>query len=318
MTDTLLIDTHVHLYRSPAAAAQDKESYVIWEYGDGGRPAYSTSLGSPEELIASMSASGVSRVVVLNLFIAEWEIRRFETSLPQDLPSPERTRMIKAFKARIFDALRDFNLWGCQVAKEHPAIIPFVSVDLNAASPEKSVSLVRELVVDHGARGLKLHSAIHRHGMDDERLWPLFRLCRDYDLPVLGHAGLDPERAGYAEPKAFARVLENFPELRLIVAHMGGGGWRQTAALAKRFPNVWFDCAEIIEWSDASLAPSGTELATLIREVGAHRVLMGSDYPWYDLGRTVSLVRELPLLSQEEKELILGRNAERFLGGPHA
>ncbi|MGE0237890.1 MAG: amidohydrolase family protein [Parvibaculaceae bacterium] len=318
MTDTLLIDTHVHLYRSPAAAAQDKESYTIWEYGDGGRPAYSPSLGSPEELVRSMSASGVSRVVVLNLFIAEWETRRFETGLPRDMPAAERTRNIEAFKGQLFDALRDFNLWGCRVAKENPAITPFVSVDLNVAGPEESAALFRELVEDHGARGLKLHSAIHRHGMDDERLWPLFRLCRDYDLPVLGHAGLDPDGAGYAEPKAFARVLEEFPELRLILAHMGGGGWRQTAALAKRFPNVWLDCAEIIEWSDASLAPSQCELAALIREVGVHRVLMGSDYPWYDLDRTVSRVRELPLLSLEEKELILGRNAKRLLDGSDA
>lgn len=318
MTEALLIDTHVHLYRSPVAAARTKEEYVIWEYGDGGRPFYSRSLGSPEELVRSMSGSGVSRAVILNLFIAEWEIRHFELGLPPDIPSAERKRKVATFKAQLFDALRDFNLWGCQAAKENPALIPFVSVDLNAASPAACVALLRELVEDHGARGLKLHSAIHRHGMDDERLWPIFELCREYGLPVLGHAGLDCDHAGYAEPQAFARVLEDFPELHLIVAHMGGGGWRQTAALAERFPNVWFDCAEIIEWSDASLAPSEIELASLIREVGAHRVLMGSDYPWYDLDRTISRVRELPLLSREEKELILGRNAMKLLDGSQA
>lgn len=313
MSDTLLIDTHVHLYRSPKAAAEDKEGYVIWEYGAGGRPVYSKSLGSPAELAHSMTQSGVSRAVVLNLFIAEWETRRFEMGLPTDMLADERTRQVEVYKTGLLDNLRDFNLWGCEVAKQNPAIVPFVSTDLNVATPSESVAMIRDLVENHGARGLKLHSAIHRHGMDDERLWPLFEICREYGLPVLCHAGLDPSGAGYAEPKGFAHVLEKFPELQLIVAHMGGGGWRQAAELAERFPNAWFDCAEIIEWTDAAEAPSGTELARLIQQVGVDRVLMGSDYPWYDLDRTVTKVRELPLLSTEEQEMLLGRNAVRLL-----
>lgn len=315
MTAPLLIDTHVHLYRSAASAAEDKESYVIWEYGEGGTPLYSQSLGSPEELARSMEASGVSRVVVLNLFIAEWEASRFEKRLPKDMAAAERKRLADDFRRKLPETLRDFNLWGCEVAKRYPAITPFVSVDLNVAGAAESTAMVRDLVENHGARGLKLHSAIHRHSMDDERLWPLFDLCREYRLPVLGHAGRDPANAGFAEPKAFAPVLEAFPELKLIVAHMGGGAWQQTAELAARYPNAWFDCAEIIEWTAASEAPSDFELAALIQQVGVHRVLLGSDYPWYDLDRTIERVNALPLLSDEERDLILGRNALRLLNG---
>ena len=40
---------------------------------------------------------------------------------------------------------------------------------------------------------------------------------------------------------------------------------------------------------------------------------MGSDFPWYDLDHTVDRVMELPLLSREEKEGIMGANAVRIL-----
>lgn len=318
MSSTLRIDTHVHLYRSSAAAAEDKEGYVIWEYGEGGTPRYSASLGSPEELACAMRQAQVSRVVVLNLFIAEWELRRFENALPPDLPDAERRERIDAYRRRLPEELYDFNRWGCEVARNYPSITPFVSVDLNVVSAADGLTMIRDLVENHGARGLKLHSAIHGHMMGDERLWPLYEYCAKHRLPVLGHAGLDTGGVGYCEPRAFAPVLEAFPELQVIVAHLGGGSWRQTAQLAERYPNAWFDCAEIIEWTDASDAPSDTELAALIQEVGAHRVLLGSDYPWYDLDRTIARVDELPLLSAEERELIIGQNALRLLDGRHA
>ena len=41
--------------------------------------------------------------------------------------------------------------------------------------------------------------------------------------------------------------------------------------------------------------------------------MMGSDYPWYDLDHTVERVMELPLLSDEEKQGIIGANAVNIL-----
>ena len=46
---------------------------------------------------------------------------------------------------------------------------------------------------------------------------------------------------------------------------------------------------------------------------GADHVLFGSDNPWSATGRELAFVRSLGL-SEEETELILGKNAERLLG----
>ena len=42
--------------------------------------------------------------------------------------------------------------------------------------------------------------------------------------------------------------------------------------------------------------------------------MMGSDFPWYDFDHTVDRIMDLPLLSREEKEGIMGANAVNILG----
>jgi uncharacterized protein len=108
-------------------------------------------------------------------------------------------------------------------------------------------------------------------------------------------------------------MLRAFPRLRVVLAHLGGGAWRQAAEIARGFPNAYFDCCEILAWIGASNAPDERQFAQLIKEVGTDRVMLGSDFPWYDLGDSVERIMSLPLLSQEEKTAILGGNAVRVL-----
>jgi predicted TIM-barrel fold metal-dependent hydrolase len=111
-------------------------------------------------------------------------------------------------------------------------------------------------------------------------------------------------------------MLTEFPGLSVVLAHLGGGKWQDTLAVAQAFPNVAFDLCEIIEWAGAPKAPTPAELATLIRAIGPERVVLGSDYPWYEPAHTADLVLSLPVLSQAEKNAILGENAARILRLP--
>ena len=47
--------------------------------------------------------------------------------------------------------------------------------------------------------------------------------------------------------------------------------------------------------------------------IGADRVMLGSDFPWYDPVRTADLVAGLPGLGTEERAAILGGTAVRLL-----
>jgi len=202
------------------------------------------------------------------------------------------------------------------VAATRRQLTVFVAADPTVLGGDPGAAHLREMVERHGAKGIKIHPVVQRFIPDDPRMHPIYQACVDLGIPVLSHAGSARDGAAYAEPRAFANVVRSFPELRLVLAHLGGGAWRQTAAFADAFPQVSFDLCEIIAWTGAPNAPTSSELAQLILDIGPQRVLLGTDFPWYDLADTANRVMDLPLLSDEQKIGILGANAARILRLP--
>ncbi len=130
---------------------------------------------------------------------------------------------------------------------------------------------------------------------------------------MLSHSGPSRDGTPWAEPASFANLVRAFPDLVQILAHLGGGTWRHTAGFASSFKSVFFDLSEIIAWVGAPKAPSREDLARLILSIGPERVMLGTDFPWYELAHTAELVLDLPLLTEDQKTAILGANAARIL-----
>jgi len=306
VTDPLLVDVHVHVMPSPDDPIRD--GYEIWEYG--ARDAdvvFCDDRGTLEDTLAAMAAAGFSRVIAANMFAAD--VVREEALAAEGADAAE-------IDASMPDRLRAFNRWICDVAREHPSITPFVAADPHVLGGEAGAAHLRELAEDGGARGIKIHPIVQRFFPDDPAMATIFGVCEELGLTVLSHSGLARGAEQWAEPNAFAPLLQAFPRLRLLMAHLGGGSWTQTKAFAEAFPAATFDLCEIIEWTGAANAPTDEDLGRLIADIGPDRVMMGSDYPWYNLGHTVERVGSIPGLSDEQRQGILGENAVRLLGLP--
>lgn len=314
MAQPIRIDSHIHIYRQAEDGLAAKEGYEIWEYGHQDEVALSALAGTVDELLQAMAAAGISKSVVVNLFIAEERRQKYREALGAETRAAKREDTESEIEARLREDLVTFNRWACQVSRDHPAIVPFVCMDVVLFSGEACAAQLRDLAESEGARGVKLHGPAQGFFMGDERLWSTYATCRELGLPVIGHSGPDRDGKGLAEPRAFGAALAAFPEVPIVLAHMGGATWQQALEIAETYPNAFFDCCEIIEWTRSDNGPSDRELAQLIRDIGPERVMMGSDYPWYDLDHTVDRVMALPLLSHEEKDGIVGANAERILG----
>jgi uncharacterized protein len=300
VTDPVRIDVHMHLYPSKEAGAREKAAYEIWEYGAGPDVAFSRFDGDVDDAMIAMREAGYVHAVVVNLFAV--------ALLAQD----DRT----AGPVRHAERLVESNRWACEAAAGHPELTAFVAADPAVLGGEEGAAHLRELVEERGARGIKIHPVAQEFMPDDPRMEPIYRTCVDLGLGVLSHSGAARGGKRFGEPAAFAPVLEGFPDLTLILAHLGGAAWRQTVDLARAFPQVSFDLCEIVEWAGAPNAPGRDELGRMIRDVGPDRVMLGTDFPWYDLDRTVELVMDLPALGLEEREAILGANAARILHLP--
>jgi len=300
VADELRIDAHLHLYESKVAGLREKETYEIWEYGPKQDIAFARFGGDIEDAEAAMAEAGYTHAVIANLFAI--------ALLDEDLRSADPHVQAERLMA--------FNLWACNVAATRGQLSVFVAVDPTVLGGDPGAAHLREMVERHGARGVKIHPVVQRFLPDDPRMHPIYQACVDLGIPVLSHSGSDRDGAAYAEPGAFAGLLRRFPDLNLVLAHLGGGAWRQTAAFAEAFPQASFDLCEIIAWTGAPNAPSARELAKLILEVGPQRVMLGTDFPWYDLADTAKRVMDLPLLSHQQKTEVLGANAARILRLP--
>jgi len=312
----LKVDTHLHMYPSRAEGEWWKTGYEVWEYGEGSVQ-WSADAGTLEETTAALGRGGFAHGVVLNLFAAGAFRQQYESTLPPQADATERARALAEFDATTGERYLAFNRWLVDTLAGVPALTGFVAMDPWALPPQRNVAHLREMA-ERGARGVKLHPVLQKFEPNDPRLHPVYQACTEMGLTVLSHTGPARDGEPFAEVPAFAPMLAEFPGLTVVLAHLGGGKWQDTLAVARAFPKVAFDLCEIIEWAGAPGAPTAAELATLIRDIGPERVVLGSDYPWYEPAHTAELVESLPVLSRAEKDAILGENAARILRLPVA
>lgn len=175
--------------------------------------------------------------------------------------------------------------------------IPFCQIDPRTAS---AVEALRRRAAKGMFRGVKLHPTMHGyHFADHGLLDPIFDVCRMAKLTILVNALDDP----FCAPLAIEEITSGFPEVPVIIAHMGAV-WNVTEAIlvAKRRSNIYLEtsCAELQSVRDA------------YRQVGPERILMGTDWPGsdFDLER-FKVAKAIP--DAQDRELVQGENLARIL-----
>lgn len=194
------------------------------------------------------------------------------------------------------------NDWAGSIRSDR--LVMFGAMHPDVVDPPAEIARMARL----GLRGFKMHPEHQNFQPHDPRLDPIWSAAIRHDMVVLFHAGADvihPHVRGTAE--SFAQLLDAWPKLRAILAHMGG--YRQWASVARHLQgrDVWFDTA---------FAPGhlpDDELVALIRAHGIDRVLFGSDGPWADAREHLAHLSRLGL-SGAEVAAITGGNAARLLG----
>lgn len=154
-----------------------------------------------------------------------------------------------------------------------------------------------------GMSGIKLWTSCYA---SDRDVFPIAEKAIELDWPVLQHAwrkwtGNLPTES---DPRHVARLAERYPELKLVMAHIGGD-WEYGIKAVRHCPNVCVD-------TSGSIAHTGM-LEMCLSELGADRVVWGTDMPGADLIYTLAKVNAAPI-GARDKEKILSGNARRLLG----
>lgn len=157
-----------------------------------------------------------------------------------------------------------------------------------------------------GLQGVKLHPDIQGIDIDDPKLLPLYEILEG-KMPVYFHMGDARPQYRFSEPKKLRRVLDMFPKLQVVAAHLGG--YRATDEAIEYLAgheNVWYD-------TSSALWYLSTEEATrIIGKLGHEKVMFGSDYPVMYPASDFARFMKIPM-TDGQREDILWNNAVRFL-----
>ena len=193
------------------------------------------------------------------------------------------------------------NNWVAGV--RNPRIIPFGAMHPDFEEPATEIARMASL----GLRGMKLHPEHQSFAPDEPRLAAVYEAALAHDMTILFHAGADEVHPTvHGTPESFLAVMEAFPGLRIVLAHLGGY-------------RVWNHVAELLVGRDVYLDTAYTlghlpdaDFVEIVHAHGAERVLFGSDGPWTDAAEEIAWLRRLPF-RPGIADAILGENAERLL-----
>ena len=287
MSDPRVVDVHVHLFEQADDPMRD--DYEIWEYGAHEGVECGSRRGTVEDLVAVVGTDPRAHCVILGMW------------------GRDDAAALGA------GGVVEYNEWVLATAAASPHLTALVAADPRVLGGPLGADHLRACA-ERGARGIKIHPIVQGFHPDDPRMGPIYDVCVELGLTVLSHSGSSRGASPRADPFVFGAVMEQHPGLHLLLAHLGGASWHQVPPLAAAYPSLSFDLCEIIAWTGAPGAPTADELGRLIRDIGAERVLFGTDFPWYELDRTIDQLMALPHLSDEERRGILGENAIRRMG----
>ncbi|MBO7218261.1 MAG: amidohydrolase family protein [Clostridia bacterium] len=199
---------------------------------------------------------------------------------------------------------KHLNEWAAKITEENKNIISFGGIHPHSPTWKEDIDFVCSL----GLRGLKFHCEYQNFKVDDPFMLKIYDYAFSKGLIILHHAGYDPAfRAPFkSSPRMFYNVSKAMQGGVMIAAHLGGiKQWRRVEKYIVG-TNIYIDTSMGQGLYDSK------QFLRIVKNHGADKILFGSDSPWGNAKFELEKFNSLPL-TDEERELILHKNAEKLL-----
>lgn len=212
------------------------------------------------------------------------------------------------------------NEYIADYVKLHPEkLIGFAAVDPMGGDDVHEV--LGHAIDDLKLRGVKLGPIYQNIHPLDERMMPIYAFCEKRNLPILIHQGTTfPQKAPlkYSLPILLEDVAMQFPDLKMVIAHMGHPWIDETIVLIRKQPNFYADISALHyrPWQFYNALISAKEYGVF------NKLLFGSDFPFTNPDATIEALcnfnqmavgTHMPKLSQEEIQSLIHSPTLKFL-----
>lgn len=175
---------------------------------------------------------------------------------------------------------------------------------------------------DLGLRGIKMGANYQNFDPLEARALAIYAAAERLGLPILFHIGTSPVRMApirFAHPLVVDEIAQRYPNLVIIMAHMGHPWTADTIVVVRKHPNVFTDISGLFyrpftQWEALVRA---TEWNVL------DKVLLASDFPITTVQETIDGLRDvnritegtgLPRVPEDQIEEIINRDPLPLLG----
>ena len=184
---------------------------------------------------------------------------------------------------------------------------------------------LREGVERLGLPGVKMGPMYAGFDPRDERCHPVYAYCQERGLPILFHTGTTFIRAaplGFTRPWLFDEVAIAYPELRVVLAHVGHPFGEECLVVIRKHPHVYADISALYyrPWQFYTMLIAAQEYKV------THKLLFGTDYPFAGGADSIAGLQQanhviaesgLPRVTDETIAGILERDSFALLGLPY-
>ena len=185
-----------------------------------------------------------------------------------------------------------------------------------------AVEEVERLVGDLGLRGLKLSPIYGGWDPLDRRALEIYAKAEKLKLPIMFHQGATFPREAplkYANPVLLEEIALRYPDLKVVIAHMGHPWEVETIVLIRKQPNFFADISGLFyrQWQFYNSLRLAVEYGV------THKLLFGTDFPAAGFDETVKGIHDvvrmsrnaaIPELPDDLPEKLIHRNSLELLG----
>jgi predicted TIM-barrel fold metal-dependent hydrolase len=187
---------------------------------------------------------------------------------------------------------------------------------------EQAMTELRYAIEELGLAGVKMAPMYAAFDPRDPRCDPIYAYCQERRLPILFHSGTTFNQAAplaFTRPWLFDEVGIRYPELRIVLAHVGHPFCEECLVVIRKHPHIYADISALFyrPWQFYNMLIAAQEYNV------TQKLLFGTDYPFAKAVESIDGLRNanriigdspLPRVAAETIEGILQRDALEKLG----
>lgn len=191
--------------------------------------------------------------------------------------------------------------WIIEQKETDKRIIPILSV--HPKDLQKKEKLAK--YIQKGCKGLKLHPILQDFSPESDDVFELVEEVKKYNIPIICHTGyfsISPkEKRIYGEIKSYEKLVQHFPNVIFIMAHMNVFRSQDAFSLARKYENIYLETS----WQ------TSRHIREAINKIGSKRILFGSDWPYAYQDTSLKVIYRA-CKKEDDLENILFNNAEKL------